>query len=158
MSLSPEALERFVCELAASPERWRRFAEPSRDARVYQRIWDDQQVNAWVICWDHGHDTGFHDHDQSSAAILVVNGRVREERLRIAGAPASRTIGPGAPCFVPASAIHRVQHAGQRPAVTLHAYSPPLRRTGAYTVGAGGELTRTAQAPEQELRGEPALS
>jgi hypothetical protein len=52
---------------------------------------------------------------------------------------------------VPPSAIHRVLHAGSAPAVTIHAYSPPLRRTGAYWIGPSGELERTAQSFEQEL-------
>ena len=48
-------------------------------------------------------------------------------------------------------------HAGDGPAVTIHAYSPPLRRTGAYRVGPGGELQRESQPFEVELRSEPAL-
>ena len=35
-----------------------------------------------------------------------------------------------------AADIHRVNHAGDGPAVSLHAYSPPLRRMGAYEVDA----------------------
>ena len=59
---------------------------------------------------------------------------------------------------MPPVAIHRVLHAGGQPAVTIHAYSPPLRRTGAYRVGADGELERESQPFEVELRGEPALA
>ena len=55
-------------------------------------------------------------------------------------------------------AIHRVLHAGTGPAVTIHAYSPPLRRTGAYRVGADGTLERESQPFEVELRGEPAAA
>jgi hypothetical protein len=54
-------------------------------------------------------------------------------------------------------AIHRVLHAGDQPAVTIHAYSPPLRRTGAYRIGSDGELQREAQPYEAELRAQPAL-
>ena len=39
-------------------------------------------VNAWLICWSEDHDTGFHDHDASAAAITVMAGHVREDRLR----------------------------------------------------------------------------
>jgi hypothetical protein len=58
---------------------------------------------------------------------------------------------------VPPVAIHRVLHAGEQPAVTIHAYSPPLSRTGAYTIGVDGELERESQPFEAELRAEPAL-
>jgi hypothetical protein len=47
-----------------------------------------------------------------------------------------------------------VLHAGDVPAVTIHAYSPPLIRTGAYAVGDDGELLREAQDGAEELRAE----
>jgi quercetin dioxygenase-like cupin family protein len=158
MSLTTEQLERFAAELAASPERWQHLIRHAEDARVYAQIWDDEDVNAWVICWSEDQDTGFHDHDDSAAAITVVSGRVREDRLTVGGPPRSRELGEGSTFTVPPVAIHRVLHAGEAPAVTVHAYSPPLRRTGAYRVGADGELEREAQDCEVELRGEPALA
>jgi mannose-6-phosphate isomerase-like protein (cupin superfamily) len=111
-----------------------------------------------VICWSDDQDTGFHDHDESGAAIAVISGSVREDRLRLGGEPRSRELGAGATFTVPPVAIHRVLHAGGRPAVTIHAYSPPLTRTGAYRIGADGELERESLPFEQELRAEPALS
>ena len=157
MSLSLEELERFTTELAASLERWRHLVRHG-DARVYEQIWDDEDVNAWLICWSQDQDTGFHDHDDSGAGIAVVSGRVREDRLTLAGGTRSRELGPGQTFTVAPVAIHRVLHAGQGPAVTIHAYSPPLRRTGAYRVGPEGELEREAQAVEVELRAEAALA
>jgi mannose-6-phosphate isomerase-like protein (cupin superfamily) len=155
VSLSLAELERFAAELARSPERWRHLVRHAEDVRVYEQIWDDEEVNAWIICWSEDQDTGFHDHDESAAAIAVVSGRVREDRLTITGRPHSREIGPGTAFTLPPVAIHRVLHAGTEPAVTIHAYSPPLRRTGAYSVGAHGELERESQTFEVELRGEP---
>jgi hypothetical protein len=52
---------------------------------------------------------------------------------------------------VPADAIHRVLHAGDGPAVTIHAYSPPLRKQGAYSLGEDGSLQRHVQSWEDEL-------
>ena len=46
----------------------------------------------------------------------------------------------------------RVTHACTAPATTLHAYSPPLRRMGAYLVQPGGALERHPLAKNQELR------
>jgi quercetin dioxygenase-like cupin family protein len=124
---------------------------------VYEQIWDDADVNAWVICWSEDQDTGFHDHDESAAAIAVVSGQVREDRLRLDGPPLSRVFGPGSILSLPPVAIHRVLHAGEAPAVTLHAYSPPLVRTGAYRIGPGGELEREPLSNEDELRVTSAL-
>jgi hypothetical protein len=155
--MSSEELERFVSELGARPELWDALVRHNGDARVYEQIWDGEDVNAWLICWSEDQDTGFHDHDDSAAAILVVAGQVREERLRLGAAPDVRMAGPGTMLIVPPTAIHRVLHAGLAPAVTIHAYSPPLQRTGAYWIGPEGQIERTAQSFEEELRAEPAL-
>jgi mannose-6-phosphate isomerase-like protein (cupin superfamily) len=155
VSLSISELERFAAGLAAAPERWRHLVRHD-DRRVYEQIWDDGDVNAWLICWSEDSDTGFHDHDDSGAGITVVSGSVREDRLTVGGAPRSRELSAGTTFTVPPTAIHRVLHAGAGPAVTIHAYSPPLRRMGAYRIGAGGELERESQPFEDELRAEPA--
>ncbi len=157
MSLSPEGLIAFAERLAADPERWRDAVQHRSDARVYEQIWDDEEVNAWLICWSEHHDTGVHDHDDSAAAIVVLDGQVREDRLRLAAGPTSHVLGAGATFTVPPCAIHRVLHAGTGPAVTIHAYSPPLRRTGAYRVGLEGELERVSQSYQQELRAPEAV-
>jgi quercetin dioxygenase-like cupin family protein len=157
MSLTPIELERFVANLVRRPERWRHAIRHASDVRVYEQIWNDEQVNAWVICWSEDQDTGYHDHDESGAAIAVISGQVREDRLRLGDAPRSQTFGPGEIFTVPAVAIHRVLHAGDEPAVTLHAYSPPLVRTGAYRIGAEGELERELLSNEEELRATTAV-
>ncbi|HEY3725611.1 MAG TPA: cysteine dioxygenase family protein [Solirubrobacteraceae bacterium] len=158
MSLTTEQLERFAAGLAASPERWSHLVRHADDMRVYEQIWDDEDVNAWVICWSEDQDTGFHDHDDSAAAITVVSGHVREDRLTLGAQPRSREQGAGTTFTVPPVAIHRVVHTGHGPAVTIHAYSPPLRRTGAYRVGEHGELERETLDFDAELRAEPALA
>ncbi len=98
------------------------------------------------------HDTGFHDHDRSSGAVAVVSGSVREERLALGGSPVNRTFEAGRTFHFSASDIHRVRHAGDDPAVTLHVYSPPLLRMGAYAIGENGVLVRHAMSYEQELK------
>jgi hypothetical protein len=159
MSLTTEQLVAFVGELADAPERWAHLVRHADDVRVYEQIWDDAEVNAWVICWSTDQDTGFHDHDESAAAIAVISGEVREERLRLGSDPVSRVAGAGETITLPPVAIHRVLHSGARPAVTIHAYSPPLVRTGAYRTGPDGELERESLSYEQELLGsEAALS
>ena len=158
MILAGGELERFVQGLVAQPWLWRHHQRHASDIRVYEQIWDDEDVNAWVICWSEDQDTGFHDHDESGAAIAVISGSVREDRLRLGSAPASRTLHAGSVFTVPAVAIHRVLHAGSAPATTIHAYSPPLRRVGAYRIGAGGELERDSLSYEEELRAELSMA
>jgi hypothetical protein len=77
---------------------------------------------------------------------------VVEDRLLLGRAPSSRTFGARAAFSFAASDIHRVRHGGTGPAVTIHAYSPPLWRMGAYEVAPGGELRRHSMSYAEELR------
>ena len=56
--LDPAELEDFVADLAATPDRWRHLVHHATDVRVYEQIVDDEDVNAWVICWSEDQDTG----------------------------------------------------------------------------------------------------
>jgi predicted metal-dependent enzyme (double-stranded beta helix superfamily) len=145
-------LELFVSELASRPELWieRVRHDPSR--RSYEELIADPFLTAWLICWMDDHDTGFHDHDRSSGAVAVVSGAVREERLALGGTPRSRSFRAGQSFHFSASDIHRVRHDGADPAVTLHVYSPPLLRMGAYAVDEDGALVRHAMSSSEELR------
>jgi mannose-6-phosphate isomerase-like protein (cupin superfamily) len=152
--LQADELEAFARELAAASTCWRRHVRHDSEARSYQAIWDDAHVNAWVVCWSEEHDTGFHDHDVSAGAITVVRGSVREERLALGVDPLARTFGAGESFYLGASAIHRITHAGEGPAITIHAYSPPLTRQGVYRTTSDGALERHALPFTEELRAE----
>jgi predicted metal-dependent enzyme (double-stranded beta helix superfamily) len=148
---APE-LERFVRELADRPELWIELVRHDASQRVYEELLSDEHLTAWLICWMDDHDTGFHDHDVSAGAVAVVGGRVREERLRIGGEPSTRSFAAGEAFHFAPSDIHRVRHEGRDPAVTLHVYSPPLARMGAYAIGTDGVLERRTQGSSEELR------
>jgi predicted metal-dependent enzyme (double-stranded beta helix superfamily) len=150
--LSADELERLVRGLAAEPERWRHLVSHRPDERTYAELHRDEHVAVWLICWMNDHDTGYHDHDLSSGAVAVAAGAVREERLVLGGAPAARTAAAGESFTFGAADIHRVSHAGSEPAVTLHAYSPPLWRMGAYEVLPTGQLRRWSLSYAEELR------
>jgi predicted metal-dependent enzyme (double-stranded beta helix superfamily) len=150
--LSEPELLAFVEALAARPELWIELVKHDSSQRVYEELLSDRHVTAWLICWMDDHDTGFHDHDVSVGAVAVVGGRVREERLRIDGPPRDRLCAAGESFSFSPADIHRVRHAGRDPAVTLHAYSPPLLHMGAYVVDNEGVLQRHQVPSTEELR------
>jgi predicted metal-dependent enzyme (double-stranded beta helix superfamily) len=150
--LAGAELERFVRELAERPELWIERVRHDATQRVYEELLADEHLTAWLICWMDDHDTGFHDHDISSGAVAVVGGRVREERLTIGREPCSRSFAAGEAFHFSPSDIHRVRHSGEDPAVTLHVYSPPLARMGAYEIDGDGVLARRPMASSEELR------
>ncbi len=149
--LGPE-LEAFVAELADRPELWIHLVKHDSTLRVYEELRSDDHLTAWLICWMDEHDTGFHDHDVSAGAVAVVSGAVREERLTIDGPPRDRAFAVGETFHFSPADIHRVRHAGADPAVTLHVYSPPLVRMGAYVIGEDGVLARHSVSSSEELR------
>ena len=144
-------------ELAATLSTW---ADRDQDraplvrhdehGRTYQLLHRDADVEVYLVCWMPGHDTGFHDHDHSAAAITVVEGAITEERLAITGT-VERQLSNGATVTIAKEAIHRVRHAGEAPATTLHAYSPPLQRVGTYEVADDGALLRHPRPAETPL-------
>jgi hypothetical protein len=144
-------LRRLVSGLAADPEAWAHLVRHDPTQRVFEQVLDEPEVEAWLICWMPGHDTGFHDHDLSSGAVTVVAGAVLEERLGI-GTATSGIYLAGETFDFTSSEIHRVVHSGTAPAVTLHAYSPRLRRLGAYAVTETGALQRHPLRYGEELR------
>jgi predicted metal-dependent enzyme (double-stranded beta helix superfamily) len=150
--LSPVELEAFVRELAEQPELWIERVRHDATQRVYEELISDAHLTAWLICWIDEQDTGFHDHDCSAGAVAVVGGRVCEERLAIGRKPSTRTFGVGDAFHFTAADIHRVRHSGVDPAVSLHVYSPPLARMGAYSIDEHGVLARHTIASSEELR------
>jgi predicted metal-dependent enzyme (double-stranded beta helix superfamily) len=145
--MTPAALAR---ELAGAPERWAAQVAHDPDERRYELLHRDSDIEVYLVCWMPGHDTGFHDHDDSAAAIAVVAGAVVEERLGL-GSPVGARYDAGAVVEVPPEAIHRVRHAGTEPAVTIHAYAPPLRRVGTYEVTPDGTLLRHPRDADTRL-------
>ena len=151
-ALDGSALEALVRDLAADPAVWEHLVQHSPDRRHYEELRRDDDVAVWLICWMDDHDTGFHDHDLSCGAVAVVAGAVAEDRLALGGPPVTRTVSAGESFGFSAADIHRVRHVGEAPAVTIHAYSPPLWRMGAYEVLPGGRLRRHSLSYAEELR------
>ncbi|MBJ7331746.1 MAG: cysteine dioxygenase family protein [Solirubrobacteraceae bacterium] len=149
--LETQELRALVQDIAAQPELWVPHVAHDPEQRMFTRLHQDDFVSVWLICWMPGHDTGFHDHDGSGGAVAVLDGAVREERLRLLGDPIGGTHAAGASFSFDGAEIHRVTHAGKRPAVTVHAYSPVLRRMGQYTANEDGQLLREALDEDTEL-------
>lgn len=150
--LTRSELRDLVARIAADPAQWRSLVRYDAAARHFEQLWRDDHVDVWVITWTHGSDTGFHDHDVSSGAVAVVEGEVVEERLVLGGAPHERHHRAGEVFDFDASHVHRMRRDSDGPAVSIHAYSPPLWRMGAYAVARDGTLRRQSISSAEELR------
>jgi hypothetical protein len=150
--LDRAALRRLVGDIAARPELWRPLVTIDAESRRFEQLWRDTHIDVWVISWMHGHDTGFHDHDVSQGAVAVVDGALVEERMVLGGAPLERRHPAGAVFDFDASHVHRMRSDSRGPAVSIHAYSPPLWRMGTYAVAPDGTLRRASISYAEELR------
>jgi hypothetical protein len=151
--LSRAELELAAVDLLQRREEWQEHVvhDPS-GARTYHQLALDDHIEAWLICWSDGNDTGFHDHDLSRGAVAVVEGEITEERLVLGGPPRLLPHAAGETFDFDASHVHRMHQDSDAPAVSIHAYSPPLWRMGTYTTDADGTLRRESISYAEELR------
>jgi hypothetical protein len=148
--LDPAELLELAGSIAADPSRWREHVAFSDDQRHYVSLYRDTHVDVWVLCWTPQNDTGWHDHDISSGAVAVTQGRLAEHNLSIDGRALQTEIVEGKVYSFGPEHIHRLTglDAGS---VSIHAYSPPLWRMGQYSI-AGGMLRRKSVSYADELR------
>jgi predicted metal-dependent enzyme (double-stranded beta helix superfamily) len=151
-TLAAEELERLVRRIGARPDLWHPLVVVDRERRRYELLYDDDRIDIWVLSWMPGQRTGFHDHDLSSVGVVCVQGELEEGALAIGCAAERRHLTPGSSRRGPGGYVHAVAHLAGEPAVSIHAYSPPLRRVGQYRVDEGGRLRREVEHGRRELQ------
>ncbi|MBO1419461.1 cysteine dioxygenase family protein, partial [Streptomyces sp. FH025] len=148
--LTPNTLRSIVRELAERPEHWIHHVRLSTEERWYRRLVADEDHEVWLISWLPGQSTGFHDHGGSRGAFTVALGELEELSL---GGPEQglliRRISAGTTRAFGPEYVHDVRNTASGPAVTLHAYSPPLSSMAHYDLRAGGLVRTSEEGPEQ---------
>ncbi|GAA1069251.1 hypothetical protein GCM10009665_76410 [Kitasatospora nipponensis] len=143
-ALTPAALRTLVSELAERPEEWIGKVRLSVGDRWYERLSGGPDHEIWLISWLPGQSTGFHDHGGSRGAFTVALGELEELSLGEAdGELHSRRLPAGTVRAFGPAFLHDVRNTAGGPAVTIHAYSPPLSAMARYELRASG-LRRTA--------------
>jgi rhodanese-related sulfurtransferase/mannose-6-phosphate isomerase-like protein (cupin superfamily) len=140
---TPRELANIV-SLIASSEGWIDRVRLRTEQRWYERLYHGPDHDIWVISWLPGQSTGFHDHGESAGAFVVATGILEEHR------PDEQTvvIHPGqARAFGPDYA-HDVRNVSLGPAVSIHAYSPPLSKMNEYELD-GDQLIPRERASER---------
>ncbi|MFF2952425.1 cysteine dioxygenase [Kitasatospora sp. NPDC057965] len=148
--LTPNTLRTIVRELAEQPEQWIHHVRLSTEERWYRRLAADEDHEVWLISWLPGQSTGFHDHGGSRGAFTVALGELEELSL---GGPEQglliRRIQSGTARAFGPDYVHDVRNTASGPAVTLHAYSPPLHSMAHYELRAGGLVRTSEEGPDQ---------
>lgn len=146
-----DQLMRFSAEVAAREELWRPLVVADPNRRRYRLLYEDDRVDIWLIMWMPGQCTSYHDHAISGVGLVGVEGIVIERQLTLPSGCAEVEVHPGLTREGPAGYIHSVTHRQGTPAITIHAYSPPLMEVGAYRVDENGILRRETEHGRREL-------
>jgi predicted metal-dependent enzyme (double-stranded beta helix superfamily) len=133
----------FADEVSAGKDPFVDFDERER---WHQRIYRDPRIDVWLISWLPSQGTELHDHGGSSGAFTVLTGTLTESvpsgyadcrvQIRDSARPAGTSVTFGR------HYIHDVRNTGDEPAISVHAYSPPLTTMTYYDLR-GGDLVRT---------------
>ena len=89
--LSEEELETLVTRIAARPDLWQPLVVVDRERRRYELLYDDDQVDIWVLSWMPGQKTGLPRSRSLERRAHLRPGRARR------GEPRARHCAPS-PC------------------------------------------------------------
>lgn len=145
-AVSPGRLAQIVRRTAERPELWRPLVRFEADERWYDRLEGGDEHEVWLLTWLPGQQTGFHDHGDSRGAFTVVSGSLTEQAATC-GRPETRIrkLRTGAVRSFGTRYIHDVRNDAIQPAVSIHAYSPPLSSMRRFEVATDGLLRVAAQ-------------
>jgi cysteine dioxygenase type I len=111
------------------------------DQRWHRRLYQDGRVDVWLISWLPEQGTQLHDHGGSAGSFTVVEGRLSEavhvRHGAAAGTLRERRHRTGATVGFDGRHVHDVRNLDLRPAVSVHAYSPPLTSMTFYDLEEG---------------------
>jgi predicted metal-dependent enzyme (double-stranded beta helix superfamily) len=148
--LSPARLGKIAGALAARLEACSEVLRFDHGRRWYRRLAlaDDHEV--WLLTWLPGQGTGFHDHGRAAGAFAVARGQLREQ---IAAPPVQqvrqRTVAAGGVRAFGSQHVHDVANVSGEPAVSVHAYSPPLTAMRRYDLTPAGLVHVATESAEQ---------
>lgn len=149
------ALTRTVADEVADG---RHAVQIDTEQRWSQRLHAEDHLDVWLISWTTAQSAELHDHGGSLGALTVVRGALTEWRWTAGAAdddatcPAEelaargpglrrRVIDAGRGAAFGLGHVHDVSNRALAPAVSVHAYSPPLSAMSYYAVE-GGVLRR----------------
>jgi len=149
-ALSPARLGQIVSSVAASPGSWQGVLRFVPERRWFYRLDLTTDYEVWLLSWLPGQATGFHDHGDAAGAFALALGSLQERtaavgrtgvRSRVLSAPSVRTFG--------SAHLHDVRNVSAGPAVSVHAYSPPLTEMTRYDLSENGLIVLDTEAADQ---------
>jgi rhodanese-related sulfurtransferase/predicted metal-dependent enzyme (double-stranded beta helix superfamily) len=125
--LTAARLRAITVALAARGELWADLVVRDPNVRWYLPLHRSNACDVWLLAWERGQDTDWHDHGGSSGSFAVAEGSL-VERYRVSSGRglADRRLAAGTAAAFGPGHVHDVAHGGDGSATSIHAYSPPL--------------------------------
>ena len=127
-------LQELTREIAAEVRAGKHEVVVDPERRWYELLRSDGLVDVWLISWATEQIAELHDHAGSLGALTVVSGTLTERRWSGATGLRTRTLRHGRGAGFPLGHVHDVMNTAETPAVSVHAYSPPLSAMSYYAV------------------------
>jgi predicted metal-dependent enzyme (double-stranded beta helix superfamily) len=145
--LMPAQLGQLVRRVASGGQ-WLDQVMFSTGERWFSRLELTEDYEIWLLSWLPGQRTGLHDHGEAAGAFAVAQGDLQETLAR----PGSRLLksrraDQGTVRSFGRRHLHDMANVSASPAISVHAYSPPLTAMRRYEMTpAGLTLVRTDHA------------
>ena len=145
--LSPGQLRAITVELSSRRDLWADLVVHDPDVRWYLPLHRSNSCDVWLLAWERGQDTDWHDHGGSSGSFAVAEGSLLEQyRVPSGRRLARRRLAAGAAVAFGPGHVHDVAHGGESSSTSIHAYSPPLSAMTYYTATDYGLIARETVA------------
>jgi mannose-6-phosphate isomerase-like protein (cupin superfamily) len=150
--LSQRTLGRVVAAVAARPELFVDLVVDDPDHRWWMSLHVANNFDLRVLSWERDQESNWHDHGGSSGAYVVMSGSLREWFRAVDDSSVTeRIVVPGQSLSFGPSHVHDVAYGSGTPAISVHAYSPPLSALTFYDRDAFGFVAREV-VPEETRR------
>jgi len=165
-----DRLARGLESLALRAADFGGYAVFGRDCYRRNRIHTGPAYEALLLCWAPGQRSPIHDHHGSACALRVIEGVATETQFEFSPCgliypTQTARLAAGAVTASYDTDIHQMGNlqSGRTNLVTLHIYSPPLRRMGRYylgdsVLGEGDEALRARVMQRAARRRPPAVA
>jgi rhodanese-related sulfurtransferase/predicted metal-dependent enzyme (double-stranded beta helix superfamily) len=144
--LTAAQLRTITTTLAARRELWADLVVRDPDVRWYLPLHRSNSCDVWLLAWERGQDTDWHDHGGSSGSFAVAEGGLIEQYRVPTGRLSRRRLSLGQAVAFGPGHVHDVAHGTDGSATSIHAYSPPLVAMTYYTPTDYGLIARETVA------------
>jgi rhodanese-related sulfurtransferase len=145
--LTPNQLRDVALAIAARRELWSDLVVHDPDVRWSLPLYRSGACDVWLLAWERGQDTDWHDHGGSSGSFAVAEGTLLEQyRAPSGGRRSRRWLAAGRAVAFGPGHVHDVGHGGAGASTSIHAYSPPLTMMTYYQHTSYGLIARETVA------------